>query len=86
VVITALTGNGLIAVTKFVAAMITCSSAMLSEAIHSVVDTFNQALISYGMGRAQRPADEAHPFGYGMELCFWTFMVAVLLFSVGAGM
>jgi cation diffusion facilitator family transporter len=58
---------------------------MLSEAIHFVVDTSNQALILYGMGRAQRPADDAHPFGYGMELYFWTFMVAVLLFSVGAG-
>jgi cation diffusion facilitator family transporter len=85
VVIAALTGNGLIAVTKFVAAMITGSSAMLSEAIHSVVDMSNQALILYVMGRAQRPADETHPFGYGMELYFWAFMVAVLLFSVGAG-
>lgn len=85
VVIAALVGNGLIAITKFGAATVTGSSAMFSEAIHSVVDTSNQALILYGMGRSKRPADEAHPFGYGMELYFWTFVVAVLLFAVGAG-
>ncbi len=85
VVIAALVGNGLIAVTKFAAAFYTGSSAMFSEAVHSVVDTSNQALILYGMGRSNRPADAAHPFGYSMELYFWTFMVAVLLFAVGAG-
>ena len=68
VVIAALTGNGLIAVMNFVVAIFTGSPAMLNEAIHSVVDTFNQALILYGMGHSQKPADKAHPFGSGMEL------------------
>ena len=68
VVIAALLGNGLIAITKFVAAGMTGSSAMLSEAIHSVVDTSNQGLLLFGMSRATKPADSEHPFGYGMEL------------------
>lgn len=85
VIIAALIGNALVSITKFVAAYFTHSSAMFSEGIHSLVDTGNQVLLLYGLKRAKLPADEEFPFGHGKEIYFWSFVVAILIFAVGAG-
>ena len=85
VIYAALIGNSLIAITKFIAAMMTNSSAMFSEGIHSLVDTGNQVLLLFGMKQARKPADERFPFGHGKEIYFWSFVVAILIFAVGSG-
>ena len=84
VIFAALAGNLAIAVTKLGAALFTGSAAMMSEAIHSAVDTGNQIILLIGLRRAARPATETHPFGHGLQLYFFTFVVAVLIFGVGA--
>lgn len=85
VIYAALIGNALVALTKFIAAFTTGSSAMLSEGIHSVVDTGNQVLLLLGHRRAKKPADAHFPFGYGKEIYFWAFVVAIMIFAVGSG-
>ncbi|UCG16931.1 MAG: cation transporter [Phycisphaerales bacterium] len=85
VIYAALVGNAGIALTKFIAAAITGSSAMFAEAVHSVVDTGNQLLLLWGLKQASRPPDEQFPLGHGKEVYFWSFVVAILIFAVGAG-
>jgi cation diffusion facilitator family transporter len=84
-VVAALVGDFLVAASKIAAALWTGSAAMASEAIHSVVDTTNEILLLYGIHRSKQKADAEHPFGYGREVYFWSFVVSLLIFALGAG-
>ena len=85
VVYAALAGNLLVSATKFIAASVSGSASMMSEGVHSLVDSLNEVLLLYGMHRSKQTADPIHPLGYRRELYFWSFVVAVLLFALGAG-
>jgi cation diffusion facilitator family transporter len=81
----ALAANVAIAIAKFIAGGLTRSSAMIAEGVHSLVDTVNELLLLYGISRSNKERDKYHPFGYGRELYFWSFIVAILIFALGAG-
>jgi cation diffusion facilitator family transporter len=84
-VVVALVGDLLVAMSKIAAAIWTGSAAMASEAIHSVVDTTNEILLLYGIHRSKQKSDAEHPFGHGREVYFWSFVVSLLIFALGAG-
>src|SRR4051812_10390178 len=85
-IVAAVLGNLAIAVIKFIASVFTGSAAMMSEGVHSMVDTGNGLLMLYGVYKSHKPPDEKHPFGHGSELYFWSLIVAVSIFAVGGGM